>query len=270
MFVNNPYFVFINSRDRINPDTSTDSNFTYAVNFPEGETYSHVVLLNCLIPKSYYLIQTNTPFDNVFQLKENNTTVTVTVPVGNYSLSTFRTTIGALLTAASPNALTYTLTYPANTLPDTGKWTYTQTNAAIQSSLIFNSHIYEPFGFLSGSTNAFTGTTLVSSAVIKLQSEDRLLLSCSLVNNGHDSILASINSTTSVNYSSINYECPDCQFYSHLISQQQNTVSFTLSDENFETISLNGLNLNMSLLFYKKDDIFEKIKAFMKMAVIKK
>src|SRR5689334_8888641 len=109
MFVQNPYFVFINSRDRINPETSTDSSFTYAVNFPEGETFSHVVLLNCLIPKSYYLCQTNTPLDNVCQLKENSTTVTVTVPVGNYSLSTFRTTIGALLTAAAPNGLTYTL-----------------------------------------------------------------------------------------------------------------------------------------------------------------
>ena len=154
-------------------------------------------------------------------------------------------------------------------MPDTGKWTYTQNNSAVQSSLVFNEHLFEPFGFLSQSTNVFTGTTLISSAVIKLQSEDRLLLSSSLVNNGRDSILASINSTTSINYSSINYECPDCQFYSHLISEKQNTVSFTLSDENFEVISLNGLNMNLSLCFYKKDDIFEKIKTFLKMAVMK-
>ena len=146
-------------------------------------------------------------------------------------------------------------------MPDTGKWTYTQNNSAVQSSLVFNEHLFEPFGFLSQSTNVFTGTTLISRAVIKLQSEDRLLLSSSLVNNGRDSILASI--------SSINYKCPDCQFYSHLISEKQNTVSFTLSDENFEVISLNGLNMNLSLCFYKKDDIFEKIKTFLKMAVMK-
>lgn len=266
MFVQNPYYVYVNSRDRI---AGSDENFTYNIQFPEGEEFTHVVLLNALIPKSYYLIQTNTSLDNVFTLRENGVSVTVTVPVGNYSLSTFKNTIGTLLTTASPNTLTYTITYPANNMPDTGKWTYTQNNSAVQSSLVFNEHLFEPFGFLSQSTNVFTGTTLISRAVIKLQSEDRLLLSSSLVNNGRDSILASINSTTSINYSSINYECPDCQFYSHLISEKQNTVSFTLSDENFEVISLNGLNMNLSLCFYKKDDIFEKIKTFLKMAVMK-
>ena len=31
MFVNNPYYVYINSRDRQN---GTDENFSYAINFP--------------------------------------------------------------------------------------------------------------------------------------------------------------------------------------------------------------------------------------------
>src|SRR4051812_44570228 len=121
MFVTNPYYVYINSRDRI---SGTDENFTYNIQFPTGFDFTHVVCLNALIPKSYYLIQDG-PLENVFQLDENGTTVTVTVPIGSYLLSAFRTVIGNLLTAASPNLLTYTLTYPALSGADTGKWAYT-------------------------------------------------------------------------------------------------------------------------------------------------
>ena len=204
----------MNSRDRI---SGTDKNFDN-IKFPEHE-FDRVVVLNALIPKSYYLIQ-NGPFENIFELKEDATTVTVTVPVGSYLLSTFKNIIGALLIPASPNGLTYTLTYPTNNLPDTGKWTFTQNNAAIQSSIIVNAHFFEPFGFLSASTNAFTGTTLESTCVIKLQSEDRLKISSNCCLNGRDDVLVSINSTSSINYSSINYICPAPEFYSRILSSK--------------------------------------------------
>jgi hypothetical protein len=268
MFVTNPYYVYINSRDRI---AGTDENFTYNIQFPEAFEYTHVVCLNALIPKSYYLIQAGA-FENIFQLRENNTTVTVTVPIGSYLLSAFKTVIGGLLTSASPNGLTYSLSYPALSGTDTGKWTFTQTNGAIVSSLIFNAHLFEPFGFFANTTNQFNGTTLTSTCVIKLQSEDRLLLHSNIANNpGQDDILVSINSTTSINYSSINYECPSPEFYSHLLSSKNNnTYSFTLTDENDELIQLNGLNLNITLLVYKKDNIFDQLRNFMKMALLKK
>jgi len=67
---------------------------------------------------------------------------TVDVPVGSYLLNSFKNTIGTLMTNASPNGLTYTLTYPSSSGADTGKWTYTQTNGAIQSSILFVTHIY--------------------------------------------------------------------------------------------------------------------------------
>src|SRR5206468_2083178 len=122
-------------------------------------------------------------------------------------------------------------------------------------------------GFLSGSTNVFSGTTLVSTCVIKLQSEDRLLIHSSICNNGRDDVLVSINS---INYSSIAWECPAPEFYSHLLSSQNNnTYSFSLTDENGHLVELNGLNMNLTLLLYKKDDIFDKIKTFLKLAVMK-
>ncbi len=119
MFVLNPYYVYVNSRDRL---SGTDENFTYNVQFPEGFEYDHVVCLNALIPKSYYLIQDG-PLENIFQLDENGTTVTISVPIGSYLLPAFKTTIGTLLTNNSPNGLTYTLTFPNGSGANNGKWT---------------------------------------------------------------------------------------------------------------------------------------------------
>ena len=166
MYVTNSYYVYINSRDRI---SGTDENFTYNIQFPQGFDFTHVVCLNALVPKSYYLVQAG-GVENIFQLQENATTVTITVPVGSCLLSAFRKVTGTLSTAASPNAF-YTLTYPSLAGADTGKWTFTQNNGAVVSSIIVNEHFFEPLGFASNSTNVFTGTTLTS--IIKLQSEDR-------------------------------------------------------------------------------------------------
>ena len=107
--------------------------------------------------------------------------------------------------------------------------------------------------------------------MIKLQSEDRLLIHSNIVNNpGRDDVLVSINSTTSINYSSIAYTCPAPEFYSRILSSQNNnTYNFSLSDENNESVPLNGLNLNITLLLYKKDDILNQIRNFMKMIVMK-
>lgn len=237
MFISNPHYIYINSRDRINPEASTDENFTYNIALPPGETFDRVVCINALIPKSYYLIQDgNNNLERTLQLRENSTTVNILIPVGSYLLSTFKTILGNLLTAGSPNSLTYVLSYPlTSSAADTGKWTYTQNNGSIVSSIITNEHLYEPLGFNSSSTNTFTGTTLISSNVIKMQSEDRLLIHSNLVSNGSDDILVSINSSTSVNYSSIAWECPAPAYYSHVLSSQHNNVfSFSLTDENNE------------------------------------
>ena len=167
--------------------------------------------------------------------------------------------------------MTYTLTFPSELGANTGKWTFTQNNGSIVSSIIVNEHFFEPFGFFLNSTNVFNGTTLISKTVIKLQSEDRLLIHSNMVNNGRDDILVSINSTTSINFSSINYECPAPEFYGHVLSSQNNnTYSFTLTDENGELIQLNGLNMNITLLFYKKDPIFDQIRNFLKVLSEKK
>ena len=101
MFVLNPFYVYVNSRN----GTGTDESFSYTINFPADQEFDTVVCLNCLIPKSYYLIQEELR-ERTFQLKENNVTVDIVIPVGSYLLTTFKTTIGNFLTSNSPNGLT--------------------------------------------------------------------------------------------------------------------------------------------------------------------
>lgn len=73
-----------------------------------------------------------------------------------------------------------------------------------------------------------------------MQSEDRLLIHSNIVNNpGRDDILVSINSSTSVNYSSIAWTCPSPEFYCRLLSSKNNsTYSFSLTDEDGGLIQL--------------------------------
>ncbi len=257
------YFVYVDSRKRIG-GTGSDSNFSYNMNLPPDIKYNRVTVIDLLCPKSYYLIQSGY---NTFQLQEDNTIVIITVPAGCYLLNSFKTQISSLLNTYSPNGWTYSMSYPASTGPDTGMWTYIVSNNFSQPSLIFNNLLFEPFGFLSGSTNTFITNSLTSTCVIKLQAEDRLILHSYLVKNpSNDDVLLSFNSTRSVNYSSITYINYAPEFTAKAIkTDNSNSAHFYLTDENGVTLDLNGLNLNFTLCFFIADDTNYIIKNFIKL-----
>lgn len=260
------FYVYIDSRKRL---SGTDSNFTVAIPLPDDHSFTHVTLLNALIPKSYYLIQAGF---NTFQLQENTSIVTITVPIGNYTLSTFQSTISNLLSSNSPNGWTYSLSYPNSTLPDTGKFTYTVSGNSSQPSLIFGPDLFEPFGFLQNSNNTFVNNTITSTCVIKLVSEDRLILHSSLVNNPNlDNILISINSATNIPFSSISWINFAPEYRSHkLVNNSIKVASFSLTDEGNRLLDLNGLNMNLTLAFYRKDNIFDIIRNFIRLLITPK
>src|SRR6185312_10323063 len=113
---------YINSRDRT---SGTDGNFSAIVQIPQTQAFDSVVVLDVLIPKSYYLVQTN---QNTFTLQEGSQQATVTIPVGNYNRNNFQSVLQTQLRAASPNGWVHSVTYPNTTTnPDTGKYTYTVT-----------------------------------------------------------------------------------------------------------------------------------------------
>ncbi len=260
----NQHRIYVDSRKRL---AGTDSNFSYPILLPPSLKYSHVTLIDALIPKSYYLFSN----DNSFHLQEGASIVEISVPEGSDTLETFMNRTANLLTINSPHGFTYTLSYPSlnsTILPDTAKITYTCAGT-LAPALIFGTTCFEAFGFLQNSTNNFDlGTlTLESTCVLKLQAEDRLLLHCTGISNpSQDNILMSINSSAYVNYSSITYINYACEYTSSLLkSSTPGTMTFQLTDENNVEIDLNGLNMNFTLCFFYKQDVYQLLVNIMRL-----
>ena len=105
-------------------DSGTTEYFKHTVPIPSNSGADSVVVLQASIPSSFYLIQDGL---NTFGLVEDGVTTTITVPPGNYSARVFASVVSTLMTTASPNHWTYSITLPGVTAPSTGKFTYSVT-----------------------------------------------------------------------------------------------------------------------------------------------
>lgn len=261
------FHIYIDSHNRL---SGTDTNFTYSIAFPTGIIYDRVVLLNAIIPKSYYLINSR---NNTFTLRENTTDVTITIPVGDYLLNTFRTVIQGLLNTNSPNGWTYTVTYPnINTQANTGKYTFNVSgNSGSQPSIIITNNLYEQFGFNRNSTNTFVSDTLTSVNVIKLQVEDRLLINSNIVQGKSQidtCVLQEINAAPSPDFSTIVYQCTAPEHYSKPLNYGQNVYDFSITDEDGQVLDTNGLNNNFTLCVFRTNKIFDKMAASLQLKAL--
>jgi len=75
--------IHINSAFR---SSGTDSDFVINIPLKKNNKFTHVAVIDISIPKSYYLISEG---DNTFTIQENGSTFIVTIPVGNYSITSF-------------------------------------------------------------------------------------------------------------------------------------------------------------------------------------
>ena len=253
--------VQVNSREGKRLE-GTNERFTYKFDFKSTDDFNRVCVLGATIPKSYYTIQSG---KNTFTLRENGTDTTITVTAGCYTRTSFKTVIQNLLNAGTSQGWVYTVKIP-NTLnaPDTGKYTYTITGGH-NATFIFTDYVFEAMGFNRNSTNAFAGGIITSANVVKLQQEDCLFLRSSLIANGTGDILQVFYPSAS-DYGNITYQCPSPEFHSKKIAYNNtNSYSFVLTNEDGEVMDLNGLNMNFTLLFWKKDNI----SAIQKMKIIR-
>jgi hypothetical protein len=234
---------YLNSRNRT---SGTNSSFYVKIEIPPHEKFTHVCLLGATIPKSYYLIQAGY---NTFVLRENGVDTVVTIPAGNYNLSSFRTQIPLMLTASSPHGWAYTCTYPPAGVAQTGKLTFTVAgNAGLQPSFVFTNNVNEQFGFDENTTATFAANTLTSTNVVKFQLEDSLFIHTDLVRDGADDVLQSIF-VASPDFSSITYQCPEYETGVKLLTTAVSQVfRFALTNEDGRLIDLNGQNWQMTIM----------------------
>jgi hypothetical protein len=259
----NKRFFFINSFNRL---SGTSNAFSIEIQVPSNEEYDSVCVTQVSIPVSYYLIDAGY---NTFQLKENNSTVTITIPPGNYNINSFCTILALILNSASPNGLTYTMTFPQSfTQNNSGLITYTNSNASITVSFIFNPNNYvnEQMGFASGSTVIFSSGQLISSNVVNFQNENTLFLHSDIVSNGADDILQEVYGTNTQALQYVTYLCPEIKSYSKQLKAPKNQIAnFYLTDENNKAVNLNGQDMQITLLMYKRGEFKTIIVTFIEM-----
>jgi len=237
---------YINSNNRL---SGTNSNFTHRIDVPKNAQYTKACIIAASIPKSYYLIQAGL---NSFTLSEN-TDVTVSISIGNYSRKSLRDELISKLNSASPGGWSYSVSFPPNTEVDQGKFTFSVTGNSIQPSLVFSSAktgLHQQLGFNRGSTNTFSGDTLISTNVINLQRESTLFIHSNLCSTGTDDIIQEIY-TKGETFSQISFENPNVEYYSKPITTTNtNTISIQLTDEDGTLIDLNGINMVLTILMF--------------------
>ena len=253
----------INSRNR---ETGSNTNFTYKIELDRND-YTHVCVLQASIPKSYPLVEQGW---NTFTLREGLIDTLITLTPGNYTVNSLITELESKLSTASPNNWTYSCQYPASTLPDTGLLTFTVSGNSSQPALLFTDYCYELLGFDINSTNTFVSNSLSSTNVIKLQVEDCLAIHSNICNNGINNILQEIYGNADPDYSAITYQCASLEACSRELNNTGSGIFyFTLTNEDDEIIDTRGININFSILVYKKNSVFEKLENFINYFVSK-
>jgi len=253
--------------------TSSKNTWNIAIDINLEGDYNRITVLQSQIPVSYYVIGLGA---NTFTLTEGNSSVTVTITPANYNVFSFSTTVGALLTAASPNGYTYTITYPnAYTSPDTGLLTYTVNSIAKTVSFTFpaRSPLSEQFGFVSGSTNFLSVSglvqTITSTNVVNFTPENSLYIRCNFcdgetTSEQSDVILAVYGSNVQP-YSTITFTNPCPLETSKRLTSRDRNLSFSVCDENSQPIFMNGGNIQMTLMFYKDETVNKSIEEYIAM-----
>lgn len=256
--------VHINSAFR---QSGTDSDFVINIPLKKNNKFTHVAIIDISVPKSYYLIGQG---ENTFTIRENAIDYIVTIPIGNYNITSFIYVLNNIFQHTS-GLNHYNVSFPdSKTEAQTGKMTFTHTNTQHNSEFIFgNNHLPEVMGFARGSTNQFVigqnSSSLISTNICNFQRESTLFIHSNLASNSEDDILIELFASGNPDLSNINLNSGDLEEHSkEFIGSQSNSFHFYITDEYRQSLDLNGINLLITLCFYEKNTISTLMTGFIK------
>lgn len=259
----NPIVLNFNSKDRI---SGRNSNFQSPPVDLGSQNFDSVCIVAVSIPKSFYNMPTGY---NKFVLTEfdgtTTTSVTITIPVGNYTRINLQSVLATTLTNGSPDGLTYTIGYPANTEGDTFKYTF-GVNAPSSYDISFTFSATSPFrqlGFDVG-TYTFTDVTLVLQNLVSVNSLNlsyilRAFIKSNIVSNATDEILeellnfGSFPSASVMSFQQVSFDLNSRVFN----KDNKNSWSFALVDSFGVELELNGIPWALSLVLYQRNATHE-------------
>lgn len=245
---------YFNSADRI---SGSNQNYTIPIDIPTDSGFDHVAVIDASIPLSFYVI--DAPY-NKFTLTEGASSVTITIPPGNYDADNFQTELLSLLNTLSPNGFVYAMTL--NMI--TAKYTYTVTNnLGVQPSFVFVDYLVSQMGFPNNSTNVFVGDSLTSSDVISFVAKQTLFITCDLISDSTN-IIQTVFVNNAVPYSVIPYSCQAIEHYGKKLSTTlHSTLNLTLVDSNGIEVNLNGHDWLCNIMLYKKNNLAPMFRSFL-------
>lgn len=243
--------VYVDSAKR---KSGTNSNFYYEIK--RGtllKDLEWVSVLRAQIPKSYYVVQSNS---NTFIKYEDGTPYTVSITPGRYNVTSFKTELQTQLNAVG-GVTNFVVSFPdSSTGAQTGKFTFTFSGATVYFSFSSN-RIGECIGWDKDSDSSSSTTTLTSANVINLGGETTLFIHSDLCsNNTHDNILTDVYASNANNYSNIIYENKSPMMDAKkIVDPHKDIFHFTLTDENDQELQLNGQNMLITLIFFSEQDL---------------
>jgi hypothetical protein len=238
--------IYVNSRNRV-AGSSNDFIIDLSKQIPSfNNNYDSISLLSFYCSKSYYLFNSN---NNTFILIENGISKTVTIPIGNYNISTL--VIQIIVSLNSVASYVYNATFSFLN----GKLTFTVTgNGGIQPIFNFTSdnRCEEILGF-DIDNYSFAGNSLMGAYIVNLQLTNTIQLLSNLVNND----ILSIIIPNSSDFSNIQYNEQSPEFASRkLISNKLNSCHFWLLDEAGDNLDLNGIEFSFSFAIFKSNSYY--------------
>jgi len=125
--------------------------------------------------------------------------------------------------------------------------------------------VNEQLGFATNSINTFTDGKLISTTTVNFGAESSLFIHSDIADNGDSDVLQEIYAGNTETLSYITYQCTAPELYSkELQSNQSNVFSFSLTNEKRQLMNLNGVDLQLTICLYKKDNTNELISRYIK------
>jgi len=239
--------IYVDSEERI---SGTSSNFSYAIDIPDGAKYDTCCVLSMTIPRSYYLIR---PGQNYAILVLDAIEHPFEIPPGNYNADNFSEILMTILNQATGMPVaTFTITFSTIT----GKYTYAYSGLGDAAIVLRDpSRLGHQMGFDEISTNHFVNGSLQSKNVVNFVSTSTLFLHSDMVDDSTD-ILQEVYADNSVPFSNLVYNCRAPGMYAKRLRNNASSLfNFSLCDEHDKEVDLNGHEILLTLILYHREDL---------------
>lgn len=234
--------IFINSYNRI---SGTTNNFQFDISnqIRNNINYENIVLVNCSIPKTYYLINETS---NELIINEQGIDKTIYIQNGNYSILSL---CNYLNNPINLPGLIYSYNFTANIT--TGKISITVSNNNSNNVILKFTNENNPALIIGFDEMEYTfNNTITSTNLCNFELTNSINICSNIVEN---EILFNITPNI-LAYNYINYQNNQFEHTNKKISKMRNVINIYFIDNiTQKIIDLNGVNVSLSICLYTND-----------------